>query len=86
MSEDKKRKPNPAHAGETESEKQTVVLGRDRWTRTSYLPEVEANSPDVGVAVQVVVSLVLWVVNLGMHPFTLVGGVVDLAGFPFTLK
>lgn len=53
---------------------------------SSYLPEVEPDHPDAVVHVDLGISGVLRVVDLGVDPLALVGRVVDLPGLPLSLR
>lgn len=53
---------------------------------SAYLPEVEADDPEAVVGIEVGVRGVLRVVNLRVHPFALVVGVVNLSGSPLALR
>ena len=50
-----------------------------------YLPQVEPHDSDAVVLVDLRISGVLWVVNLGVDPLALVSRVVDLPGLPLSL-
>ncbi|GMT09210.1 hypothetical protein PFISCL1PPCAC_507 [Pristionchus fissidentatus] len=50
-----------------------------------HLPEVESDGSPRLVEVQLVIGSVLGVVNVGMDPLALVGGVLDLLGLPLSL-
>ena len=51
-----------------------------------YLPQVEPHDPDAVVFVDLRISGVLRVVNLGVDPLALVSRVVDLPGLPLSLR
>ena len=52
----------------------------------SYLPQIKTDGTNIIILVQRVISFILWVINFRVDPFTFVVRIVNLFGFPFTLK
>lgn len=55
-------------------------------TAAAYLPKIKTNGSNVIILVKFVILLVLGIVNFWVNPLSFVVRIVNLLGFPFSLR